>query len=261
MLSRSLPWLAGMLAALSIAAALAVLWRADSGVITERAWLGPTPVTVFRPEAGLRANPGVQWEEDRLGGLPVVIVSHGFAGSQQLMQAFAVTLARNGYLAVTFDYYGHGRNLEPLAGDVTKVEGATRNLLEQTREVANYALDHPAAGDGLALLGHSMASDIIVRLAASDPRVEATVAVSLFSPAVTAESPDNLLVVVGNLEGFLKEEALRVVGLVTGEPQAGVTVGDFEAGTARRAVFAPAVEHVGVLYSPTALRETVQWLD
>ncbi|WP_300971742.1 alpha/beta fold hydrolase [Thiocapsa sp.] len=44
---------------------------------------------------------------------PVVVIAHGFAGSRQMMQAYAVTLARNGYLAVTFDFPGHGRNSTP----------------------------------------------------------------------------------------------------------------------------------------------------
>lgn len=258
MRGQLLPGLVAVLAAAAIGVALVLLWRAEAGVESERDWLGPTPVTVYRPGPELRAESAEQWQTD---GLPVVLISHGFAGSQQLMESFAFTLARNGYLAVTFDYYGHGRNLEPLAGDVTDVEGATRFLLDQTRTVADYALGLTEAGDGFALLGHSMASDIIVRYAASDPRVDATVAVSMFSPAVTADSPDNLLIVVGGLEGFLKREALRVVGLVTDDPEAGVTYGSFADGSARRAVFAPGVEHVGVLYSETALRESVDWLD
>jgi hypothetical protein len=253
--------LAAVLGIASIAIALVMLWRAESGVETERAWLGPTPVTVHRPDSDLRQRFDQQWETDRLGGLPVVLISHGFAGSQQLMEAFAFTLARSGYLAVTFDYYGHGRNLEPLAGDVTDVEGATQFLLDQTAAMADYALGLPDAGDGFALLGHSMASDVIVRYAASDPRVDATVAVSMFSPAVTASSPENLLIIVGGLEGFLKREALRVVGLVTDDPESGVTYGRFENGSARRAVIAPGVEHVGVLYSEVALTESVDWLN
>ena len=62
----------------------------------------------------------------------MVLISHGFAGSQQLMQSFALSLARNGYLVVTFDYYGHGRHPQPLRGDVAKIGGATQKLLEQT---------------------------------------------------------------------------------------------------------------------------------
>lgn len=168
----------GALSILLCVAGLAKLTQANAGVVVERTQLGPTPVTVFRVgEAATDA------------GRPVVVIAHGFAGSQQLMQSFAVTLAKNGYLAVTFDYLGHGRNLKPLGGDLTKVAGATQLLLAQTRSVVDYALSLPGADGGLALIGHSMASDLVVRYAQSDQRVDATVAVSMFSPAVTATSP------------------------------------------------------------------------
>jgi len=247
-----------LVALVLIAGALAVLLRADAGVrVSEERW-GATPVTVYRPNVVARALPGTDWSSDRL---PVVVLSHGFAGSQQLMQSYAVALARNGYLAVTFDYFGHGAHPEPLGGDVTQVEGSTRLLLEQTQAVVDRALSLPGAGGGLALLGHSMASDVVVRQAKADARVRATIAVSLFSPAVTSTQPGNLLIVVGAWEGFLVQEALRVVGLVADSPRTGVTYGDVDEGTARRVVIAPWVEHIGVLYSGVGQRETVAWLN
>jgi len=239
-----------LLALAMIFGAILKLEQANSGVEVSTHRIGPTPVTVFRSTQAATGE-----------SLPVVVISHGFAGSQQLMQPFAVTFARNGYLAVTFDYYGHGRNREPLAGDVTQVEGATRFLLEQTADVVEFAFSLPGAGDEVISLGHSMASDIIVRYAKTDERVSATIAVSLFSPAVTAEAPDNLLVIVGGLEGFLRQEALRVLGLVTDEPEEGVSVGNFADGSARRVVFADGVEHVGVLYSPESMRAAIDWAN
>jgi len=98
--------------------------------------------------------------------------------------------------------------------------------------------------------------------AVADPSVAATVGVSLFSPEVTATAPRNLLVVTGAWEAGLVDEALRVAGLAEGRPaEPFVTLGDPAAGDARRAVIAPRVEHVGVLYSPVALAETRDWLD
>jgi len=40
-----------------------------------------------------------------------------------------------------------------------------------------------------------------------------------------------------------------------------VTYGSFSAGTARRAAFAPGVEHISVLYSRAGLREALDWLQ
>lgn len=227
--------------------ALVALHAAEAGTVRETVRIGDTPTTVFRPS---HDAPG-----------PAVVIAHGFAGSQQLMQSFALAFARRGYVAVTFDFLGHGRNPRPLAGDLADVRGATQALVAQTESVVGFAR---GLGDGrVAILGHSMASDIVVRTAQASPDIAATVAVSMFSPAVTPTSPQNLLVIVGALEETLKAEALRVVDQ-TAEPKPardGVTYGSFADGSARRAVFAGGVEHVGVLFSETSLREAADWLD
>ena len=190
-----------------------------------------------------------------------MVIAHGFAGSGALMQSFALTFARNGYVAVTFDFPGHGRNPAPLTGDLQRIDGATQFLVASLEGVAAAAR---GLGDGrLAVLGHSMASDIVVRYAEAHPEVAATIAVSMFSPAVTAQAPRNLLVIVGAWEGFLKTEALRAVGLASAPAPAepGVTYGDIAAGSGRRVAVSPHVEHISVLYSRASMREALAWLD
>lgn len=237
-----------ILALALVVIALARIAGETRGLAVERTRVGTIPVTVFsRPDAP---------------PAPAVVIAHGFAGSQQLMAPFATTLARAGYVAVTLDLAGHGRNPQPLTGDVTRADGATATLLREMAAVSAFARAHRASDGQLALLGHSMASDLVVRAANADEGVAATVAVSLFSPEVTATEPRNLLVVTGAWEPGLTAEALRVAGLGTGAPaEPSVTRGDFTEGSARRAVLAPGVEHVGVLYSATTLNETVDWLN
>jgi hypothetical protein len=245
---RALRW---VVAALAVAMIVVAAWRLEG----DRAGLQVAPLEV----AG--GTPATLWLRDGGGPAPVVVIAHGFAGSRQLMEPFAITLAQAGYTVASFDFEGHGRNPRPMSGDVTTVQGTTRFLMAETARVAEAALAHPRSDGRLAFLGHSMASDIIVRAALEEPRTGAVVAVSMFSRAVTASEPPNLLVIVGDWEGRLKEEALRALRLADPAAEAGATVGDPAAGTGRRAVFAPAVEHVGVLYSATALREARAWLD
>ncbi len=240
-------WAVGLVALAGIMLALWQLQGARAGLVIERAEVAGTPVT-FHHRAG--ADPG-----------PVVVIAHGFAGSRQLMQPFALTLAQAGYLAVSFDFEGHGRNPTPMSGDVTRIDGTTRLLMAEAGRVAEAALAHPRADGRLAYLGHSMASDIVVRQGIEDARTEAVVAISMFSQAVTAEAPPNLLIIVGEWEGRLREEAVRVLHLTDPEAGPAQTLGALADGTARRAVFAPRVEHVGVLYSATALGEARAWLD
>jgi hypothetical protein len=235
-----------VLALLLIGASLWQLRQASAGLRIQAVDVRGIPATVFAAAGDERR--------------PAIVIAHGFAGSQQLMRAFALTFAQAGYLAVTFDFAGHGRNPAPLTGNITEATGATQTLVRELAHVADFAR---ARSDGrLVVLGHSMASDIVVRFAQATPDVRATIAVSMFSPAVTATSPPNLLIVSGEWEGMLRREALRVVGLSAGaEAQAGVTYGAFGAGTARRASISASVEHVGVLYSQDTLREALAWAD
>ncbi len=220
-------------------------WRlhaAREGVVEAPLAVGEIPARVFRPASGAAG--------------PVVVVAHGFAGSQQMMQAFAVTLARGGYVAVTFDFPGHGRNPVPLAGGLSDDRAAAGALMAALGRVAEVAR---GLGDGrLALLGHSMAADIVVRFAFGRTDVTATVALSGFGPEVTAEHPRNLLLLVGAWEPeFLRDAARRLAG--AGAER--VTLGRFEDGTARRYAFAAGVEHIGILYSRDALAESLGWFD
>ena len=238
----------GLVAAIAILVGLYELHQASDGLAVTRVTVGETPVTIFRPPSGAPA--------------PVVVIAHGFAGSQQLMQPFAETLARNGYFAVTFDFLGHGRNPAPMRGDITEGTSITSALLKELDDVATSVRKLPGNNGRLAVLGHSMASDIVVRFAQANPEVEATVAVSVFSPVVTTTSPRNLLVIVGALEpAMLRNEGLRIVNLTAGETAvAGETYGSFSDGTARRLALARGVEHIGVLYSRDSMTETLNWM-
>lgn len=231
-------------AVLAIALALFLLEQPRAGLEIRDIRAGQTPVTIMQ-------EPGAAG--------PLVVIAHGFAGSRQLMSAYQLTLAQAGYVTASFDFEGHGRNPVPMSGDVTAVDGTTQLLMDEMERVTDAALEATEAAPQVALLGHSMASDIVVRQGIRDDRVEAIVAISLFSQAVTEEAPENLLIINGQWEGMLREEARRV--LAPFDAGEGETVGTPGEGFARRAVSAPFVEHVGVLYSPTALEAARDWLD
>lgn len=240
-----------VVAILAVMAIVLSVWMLEAG----RMGLSITPFAVpDGPPATLYLAPG----DDPA---PVVVVAHGFAGSRPLMDPFALTLAHAGYIVVSFDFMGHGRNPRPMTGDVTTINGTTRLMQEELRSGARAALTHPRADGRLAYLGHSMASDIIIRAALDEPPVQAVVAVSAFSQAVTADRPANLLMITGEWEGMLRTEALRVLHLTDPQAGEGQVVGSMTDGSARQVVIAPNVEHVGVLYAPTALNAATAWLD
>jgi hypothetical protein len=234
----------GLPAILVIAAAIYLLEVPRAGLEIRHISAGQTPVTLMqRPEADG----------------PLVVIAHGFAGSRQLMAAWQLTLAQAGYVTASFDFEGHGRNPVPMSGDVTSIDGTTRILMDEMARVTDTALSVTNAQGRVALLGHSMASDLVVRQGLRDDRVEAIVGISLFSQAVTETEPQNLLIINGAWEAMLREAARDVMVPLGAEE--GETVGTAGDGFARRAVAAPFVEHVGVLYAPSGLGEARDWLD
>lgn len=234
----------GLLALGIVALSVFMLERGRAGLVITDLAVGSTPATLYQ-------QPGAAG--------PLVVVAHGFAGSRQLMLAYSLTLAKSGYTVLAFDFEGHGRNPVPMSGDLSAIEGTTQRLVDETLRVLVAGRAMPGVGQGVALLGHSMATDVIARAAIADGGVDAVVGISMFSQAVTADQPARLLVISGQWEAMLRAAALRMAQLVDPAAVEGTTVtaGD----VTRRTVVAPGVEHVGVLYSGTALREARTWLD
>jgi len=246
---------AALVSASLLACGVLRIEQSRQGLAVTEARVGTMPVTVYRRASAAPEAAG-----------PVVLLAHGFAGSQQLMQPLALTLAASGFTAVTFDLPGHGRNAAPMSGGMADPERSMATLLAAVDAAARWAGSLAPAGAGCAIVAHSMSSDLVVQYAQAHPEVWATVALATSAPSITErsapDSPRNLLVIEGELETRLHGAALRAAGQ-SGGPGArqGITYGRFEDGTARRAVFAGGVEHIGVLYSAQAAAETVAWLD
>ncbi len=232
-------WVVPVCALLLAAWAITVLERARVGVEITRYNVGETPVTRM---------------SDGSGG-PAVVVAHGFAGSRQMMQGYGLVLARAGYDVHAFDFLGHGRNPVPMSGDVGALSGTTQRLVDQTLTVVD-AVDR--AGAPVALLGHSMATDVLVRVA--DAReVGPVVLLSAFSDAIKPRHPTDLLIITGAWEPGLTDFAMRAARMVDPAAQSGETVREDD--VRRQALLAPWVEHVAILHSRAGRQAALDWLN
>ncbi len=200
-------------------------------------------------------TPVTQYAQQNADG-PIVIIAHGFAGSQQMMQGYALPLARAGYRVFAFEFLGHGRHPDPMSGDVSAIDGTTRLLMDQTATVID-ALSEGRTDIGL--IGHSMATDILVRVATDRTDIGPMVLISAFSKAIDGITPSSLLLLTGAWESGLRAFALDAVRQLDPSAQEGQTI---TADTiSRRVIAAPASEHVSILQSRVARREAVMWLD
>lgn len=241
MKSRRRQVLVAVLAMVVALISAAQLEMARSGIEIEQLEFGATPATLYT----------VTTEPESL-----VLVSHGFAGSRQMMEAISLTLARAGHAVVAFDYLGHGRNERTLSPEINDLTGTTEDLVQQTLDVAEQAVAL-VGPNRIALVGHSMATDVVIRAAARLPNVQSVAAISMYSDAVTKDHPGRLLIMSGAYETRLRAIALDTVGQI-GERAENITVrtGEIE----RRAVPAPWAGHVGVLWSGVTSAEIAAWL-
>ena len=237
-----------LIACLAIIESLQVLLDAREGLRIEDRRVGEIPARIFHPSGP--------------GNGAVALIAHGFAGSQQLMQPMAQTLAHSGYTAVTFDFAGHGRNARPMRGGVKDMAESTRTLTSEIDEMTAFARTL-SGGKPIALVGHSMAADLIVQYAMDRTDIGAVAALSVFGAGITREQPRNLIVITGAWEpAMLTEAAARIAGLAADGPaRERVTYGDFAQGTARRYALAEGAEHIGVIYSRDGLTQTRDWLN
>ncbi len=236
--TRLLPLIVCVGVGLLTATAIFVLEDAgrDLEITSDR--IGDTPITIYNGQG------------------PTVVVGHGFAGSRQFMRAYSLAIAKAGYRVVTFDFLGHGRHPLPMSGDVNSVEGTTRLLVEQTLSVINGISPQAA----VAVVGHSMATDVFVRTALTAPeQVGPVILISAFSEAISETHPPNMLIINGEWEGGLRRFARTTLEMIEAGAVEGTTI--VQEGISRRAVFAPATEHISVLYSRSGQQEAVQWLN
>jgi pimeloyl-ACP methyl ester carboxylesterase len=231
-------WIAAGMGLLMVLISIWQLETADSGLEVTHVRAGDLPVTLISPAE----------EED--GNRPIVLIGHGVAGSRVIMEGYALTLAHAGYNVALWDFAGHGSNLQPLPVD------RDEDTLVADAEVAlKTARDNGFQVERTAVLGHSMGSGMALTYGVVHPETMVTIAVSPVTREVTPELPRNLLLLAEGLDQRFVRNGERLLD------QAGGAGGDPAVGRARKMVVIPGVEHITILFSPTAHKAARQWLD
>lgn len=117
-------------------AALALMWGSIPRGISREA------IVVAGP--GGMPSHGTVWRPETPKG--VIVIGHGVTSNGSVMATMAKAFARNGYIAITFDFWGHGRSRE---------EFSWRATPEQVAAWCAWAR-RQYTGLPLAYLGHSM---------------------------------------------------------------------------------------------------------
>lgn len=126
----------------------------------------------------------------------VMILGHGVTSNSSVMALAANTFARNGYIAVTIDFWGHGRSRERF--DWSSNPGQVKAWVDWAR--ARYP------GMPLAYLGHSMGGEAGDKAFRETPGVDAFVSMGMLPQQAPA---CKTLLAFGRFEQLFSEEQAR----------------------------------------------------
>ena len=212
------------------------------------------PATLYLPNAGnpfFSINPIAAAER-----APVAVLAHGYSEDRATMSSLARRLALNGYAVVAIDARGHGENQRPF--DPDGVSDDIRSAVEFAR--ASAFVD----GSKVVVIGHSMGAGAAMRYAMSDPRLAGSVMIAGLWPLDGPAPPRNPLFLFGQFDPPPLRVALKALTAQlakTGNPEMGETYGDFQNGTAVRAIEVPGQDHMSLPASSGAAEAIVHWLD
>ena len=186
-----------------------------------------------------------------------IIIGHGFAGSKEMMRQIAYDIVNAGSNAVLFDFIGHGSNQQKLINQPTEITGTTQQLVTQLSSIIDFIYEKFGNDINISLIGHSMASDIVVR-ASADKRIKSVVAISPYSTGITQDFPNDLLLLSGQFESHLRSHALQMVK--TFKPEAKENTEYTNGKIRRKASFIENTGHVSVIYAPQTTKVIIDWL-
>lgn len=126
----------------------------------------------------------------------VILIGHGVSSNQSIMATSAKAFAKNGYIAVTFDFWGHGRSRERF--DETSNPGQIHAWAAWAREQFK--------GFPMAYLGHSMGGFSGAKAFVQGPAVDAFVAMGALPKQFP---PCKTLVAMGRFEELFSVDQAR----------------------------------------------------
>ena len=190
----------------------------------------------------------------------LVFIAHGFAGSSSFMRSIAISLAQTGYTTIRFDFLGHGKHNTPYFSDLNSSEKTTGYFVNQTHSVIDYYLKKYNKKSAV-IIGHSMASDIVIRVAAERDDIDGVIGISTYSNTLTENKPKNVLIINGELEHKLREKSLSLLQRYGIEkPKENILYGSFLNDNARKIISVDYSDHIRILYSKTTQKEVINWI-
>lgn len=254
---------------LSLAALVVLLWAigwlgwleragpARADLILE----GAIPATLYLPDRGASAlGPLAEPPPPELRPAAVVL-AHGFAEDRLAMSSLARAMSRAGYAVLTLDFRGHGANRNPFSLE----RGRADFLYSDLAAAVDFLRSSPDVdGSRIVVMGHSMGASASLTYATRDTGIDGVVSISGGWRLTGPQRPPNALFIYGEadppeLRRSWRRLAAHLAGRARAEP--GIVYGEFDEARAVSHVEVAGADHISILYSTSAARQIINWLD
>ncbi|MFN8006481.1 MAG: alpha/beta fold hydrolase [Terriglobia bacterium] len=215
-----------------------------------------TPIVIIqkRPGANAPNQPGA-------GANVKLLLIHGLSASKSTMMQMGMALAQSGAECYLIDLPGHGASTGKFSwpAGLDAVAAASRWILAERNPDSIGSSRH-----GFFLIGHSLGGGIVIKSAQLNSQVTGVVALSPTAVPVTLNSPNHMLILVGENDfPFVKRSAAFLFESTTSQtihPSSSITRWENQEKT-QRLVFLPLTEHSGSLFQAKVYGEIEHWIN
>jgi len=201
--------------------------------------------------------------------VPGVVYIHGYQNNRETSDAYAIEMARRGFVVLEIDAIGRGNSGIPDSQDDPAFDPsfggqASFDYLKSLSYVKS---------DSVGLMGHSLGAEMVYSIALQDQSVKALVISGFaYTEKATQDNPNNMLMIFGEYDEY--RERMTGTNDVRGEwlmsPQTkaafgegkyefGKIYGNFEDGTARKVELLPVI-HLKESHSTVGVAAAVSWM-
>jgi len=201
---------------------------------------------------------------------PGIVYIHGYQNNRETSDAYAIELARRGFVVLEIDAIGRGNSGNPNDPDDPDYDPTFGGHSSFEYLKALPYVNAKAVG----LMGHSLGAEMAYTIALDDPSVKAlSISGFAYREDATQNRPQNMLMIFGEYDEYRERMTgtndVRAEWLQSPQTQAafgtsdalefGVTYGNFEDGSARKVVLLPAI-HILESHSREGVAAAVRWM-
>ena len=189
-----------------------------------------------------------------------VIIGHGFMANKEFMKGYAIELAAAGYVAVPFDFRGHGQstgelNQARLINDVQAIKSYLGNRGDINMNNLSYIGYSMGGGPGNIIVNNSLDFSAFVGVGTSLGDIRNG----------TAANPLNVLMIQAKFDeafdlSILKQQVGNRVGLSASNVDSNQLYGSFQDGNATKIYLDDNSNHLAVAWDTDFLREARDWI-